>query len=309
MPYDTYLASGGTLRSLTGTATEPIPQAFLVGAYTPTVAGFQSLSATAGPLTIRRIFNSNVPANWPGTGSGNDGNTGQDWTVCQSVKAPPLEIIAGDWDAEIVNFVAGGPTDKPWYLSIWHEPEEKAKVAANASDWPQGGLTFKAVHQRMYPLVKAANPMVRMGPIYTYWDWRPGGEVGENRGVGWRPQDWILDPAYCDFYGLDEYNASTTSGRTSLATSPSAQRWYGYVNQLGSATKPIAIPEWGRFANPNDLQARARDIADSAAWLRSTGRCLFWAYWHAIGIEGQYELNDQPSLNAWRSAALSGGTP
>jgi hypothetical protein len=308
MPYDTYLASGGTLRSLTGTSSEPTPQSFLVGAYETSLSEFEAFSSSAGPLTIRRVFNSNVPASWPGSGSGNDGNGGKPWTVCQSVKAPPLEILAGDWDNAIEDFVAGGPTDRTWYFAVWHEPEEKAKVTANSSDWPQGGLTFKAVQEHLYPIVKAANPAVMMGPIYTYWDWRPGGEIGDNRGVGWRPQDWMLSSEFCDFVGLDEYNASTTSGRTSLATSPSMQRWYGYVNSLCSPTIPIAVPEWGRFNNPSNLNARAQDIAESAAWLRSTGRCLFWCYWNAIGIEGEYTLNDQPSRDAWRAAALSGGS-
>lgn len=307
MPYTAYEATGGQLVDLVGSSVQPTPTAPLVGAYTTSLSNFQAFSSSAGPLRIRRVFNSNVPSSWPGTGSGNDGNAGQPWTVCQSVKAPPSEILAGTWDTAIENFVAGGPIDRPWYFTIWHEPELKAGATATAADWPDAGITFQQIHARMYPIVKAANTHVLMGPVYSYWPWRPGGAISETAAVGWRPQDWMIPGANCDFAGIDEYNASTTSGRTSLATSPSMQRWYSYVNSLCSSTKPIAVPEWGRFPNPSDPTARAQDITDSWAWLRSTGRCLFWNYWDTLGTEGDYTLTDQPSLDAWRAAAQSGG--
>lgn len=305
MPLGLYKASGGQLVSLAKVSVTPPPSVPYIGAYKASDTGedsWETRSDSYGPWMIRRTFSSNVPASFAASNGGGY-NTGKPWTVFHSLKAPPLEIIAGDWDTEIENFVAGGPTDKPWYFTLWHEPEEKAKVAGNIDDWPEGGITFKNIHARMYSKVKAANPMVRMGPVYTYWDWRPGGEIGESKPVGWRPQDWMLPKEHCDFYGLDEYHAATTSNRYSLRNSPSFNRWLGYVPEK----EPIAIPEWGRFNNPNNLQARADEILDSFEFLKSLENDIeLWCYWDEIGIEGQYKLNDAPSLAAWQEVAMAG---
>jgi hypothetical protein len=297
-----YLASGGQWVPLTGGSTQAPPETFLVGAWSDNLAEFQGFSAESGPLYLRRVFNPNVPSSWPGAGPGNDGNSGKPWTIFQSVKAPPAEIVAGVWDSAIANFVSGGPTDRDWYFTIWHEPEDDVKNSP--ANWPELGTTFRKIHERMYPIVKAANARVLMGPVWSYWQWRPdGGLIQPSAAAGWRPQDWIPDPSVADFYGIDEYNATFSgSQRRSLANSEAFLRWYS----LMPTSRPIALPEWGRFPDPTDPTRRAAEITESAQWLRDSGRCILWAYWNAIGTEGDYELHDIESQEAWRNVAQSG---
>jgi hypothetical protein len=296
-----YRAAGGQWVPLAGGSDADPPESFLVGAWSDNLPEFQAFSAQSGPLYLRRVFNPNVPSNWPGAGPGNDGNAGKPWTIFQSVKAPPAEIVAGLWDSAIANFVAGGPADRDWYFTCWHEPEDD--VLNNPSQWPELGITFRKIHERLYDVVKNANDRVLMGPVWSYWQWRPnGGLIRANADVGWRPQDWIPAPSVCDFYGIDEYNASTDSGRTSLANSAAFQRWYS----LMPTSRPIALPEWGRFPHPTDPNVRANEIRASAQWLRDSGRCILFAYWNAIGTEGDYELHDEESQAAWAEVAQSG---
>lgn len=309
MPLQLYAAQGGKLVSYTSRVTQPPAGRMLVGAYvghpnsSPT--SFAAANVAYGPLTVRRQFNANIPASFAVSSSGPD--VGKPWTSFLSVKADPAEIIAGTWDTAITNLAATGPTDRPWYLTLWHEPENDTPAFQPAPPnpaFPGGANQFVEMFSHFYEVVKAANAAVKCGPVHLGSAWKTGAPVTGAAGtVRYAATDWIVPASHCDFYGVDTYNSATTTGRTTLATAANFQRWYAYFRDLG---KPLAIPEFGRVANPADPTARPREIAESVAWAESTGKFDLILYWDSDDPNtGAWSL-DEPGRAAWRTAAQNG---
>lgn len=309
MPLQLYAARNGELVSYTGRVTRPPVGRLLVGAYVghpdSSTTSFAAADAAYGPLVVRRQFNANIPASFSASSSGPD--VGQPWTSFLSVKAGPAEIIAGDWDAAITNLAATGPTDRPWYLTLWHEPENDTPAfqpAPSDPAFPGGAAQFVEMFQHFYELVKAANSAVRCGPVHLGSAWKTGAPVTGGAGsVRYEATDWIVPATHADFYGVDTYDASATTSRTTLATAGNFQRWYAYFRDLG---RPLAIPEFGRVANPNDAAARPREIAESVAWAQDTSKFDLILYWDSDDPNtGAWSL-DAAGRDAWRAVAETG---
>ncbi|MEV4670963.1 hypothetical protein AB0K34_04850 [Actinomadura sp. NPDC049382] len=309
MPLLLYAAQDGQLVSYTSRGSSPPPSRLLVGAYVghpdSSTASFAAANDAYGPLVIRRQFNANIPASFSASSSGPD--VGKAWTSFLSVKADPAEIIAGTWDDEITNLAATGPTDRPWWLTCWHEPENDVPAfqpAPKNPAFPGGAQQFVTMFKHFYELVKAANPVVRCGPVHLGSAWKSGAPVTGGAGsVRYEATDWIVPPDHADFYGVDTYNSKTTTGRNTLATAENFQRWFAYFQGLG---RPLTIPEFGRVVNPDDPTARPREIAASVAWAQGTGKFDLIMYWDADDPNtGAWSL-DELGRDAWRAAAESG---
>lgn len=309
MPLQLYAARDRQLVSYTARSTSPPAGRLLVGAYVghpdSSPASFAAADAAYGPLMIRRQFNANIPASFAASSSGPD--VGKPWTSFLSVKGPPAEIIAGDWDDQITALAASGPTDRPWWLTIWHEPENDTPAfqpAPSNPAFPGGATQFVAMFQRFYELAKAANSKVLVGPVHLGSAWKSGAPVTGGAGSPrYEAADWIVPASHADFYGVDTYNAKATTGRTTLATAENFQRWFAYFQGLG---RPLAIPEFGRVVDPTDPAARPREIAASVEWAQATGKFDLILYWDADDPNtGAWSL-DAAGRDAWHAAAQNG---
>lgn len=311
MPLVLYAARGGRLVSYTERVSSPPAGRMLVGAYVghpdSSVSSFTAANAAYGPLTVRRQFNANIPANFSASSSGPD--IGKPWTSFLSVKADPAEVIAGTWDAQITALAASGPTDRVWYLTIWHEPENDTPAfqpaPANPA-FPGGAAQFVAMFQRFYTLTKAANSQVLVGPVHLGSAWKSGAPVTGGPGtIRYDADAWKVPPEFCDYYGVDTYNSQKLTGRTTLASADNFQRWYSHFRGRG---RPLVIPEFGRVINPNDPEARPREILASVDWLQGTGEFDMVLYWDSDDpATGAWSL-DAAGRDAWRTVAQNGRT-
>ncbi|MFI0406574.1 hypothetical protein [Actinomadura sp. 3N508] len=310
MPLLLYGVQDGRLVSYTARASSPPPLRLLVGAYVgrpdTSPGSFQAANAVYGPLTVRRQFNHNIPSSFGGSASGAD--VGQPWTSFLSIKAPPVEVIDGVWDSAITALAASGPTDRRWWMTMWHEPENDTPVSQPAPPAPAfagGAQQFVEMFQRFYEVAKAANPNASIGPVHLGSAWKSGAPVTGGAGSPrYAAEDWIVPASHADFYGIDTYNAATVAGRTSLATAANFQRWYAYFRGRG---RPLSVPEFGRVIHPTDPAARPAELLESAAWLRSTGEFDLFMYWDADDPQtGAWSLTDPESRAAWAQIAEQG---
>jgi hypothetical protein len=131
------------------------------------------------------------------------------------------------------------------------------------------------------------------------YHWRPGATATAN------PADWWVGSANTDFIGVDDYNDATTTKRSSAGDDPAFQRWYTWAASKG---KPLAVVEFGRLENPNDVGARAEDLLDTEEWLRNHGFFMF-LYWQAIGYKSiDWRVDTAESKAALRDIASRGLT-
>lgn len=310
MPLQLFAAQGGRLVSYVSRASSPPPHGLLIGAYVgrpnSSVSSFAQANATYGPLAVRRQFNANIPSTYAASASGSD--SGRPWTSFLSVKAAPDEIISGQWDAQIAALAASGPTDRIWWLTAWHEPENDTPASQPAPAAPAfsgGAKQFVAMFKRFYEVAKAANPKVRVGPVHLGSAWKAGAPVTGGPGaLRYAPEDWIVPSTHADFYGVDTYNAAQTTGRTTLATAANFQRWYQFFRGRG---RPLSVPEFGRVIDPTNPNARPDELRESVAWLKATGEFDLVLYWDADDPKtGAWSLTDPESRAAWGDIAQQG---
>jgi hypothetical protein len=174
------------------------------------------------------------------------------------------------------------------YLTMYHEPENDMT-----------GSQFVTMFKHFYKVVKAANPNIKVGTVHMSYHWRPGATATAN------PTDWWVGSAYTDFIGVDDYNDATTTKRSYAGDDPAFQRWYTWAASKG---KPLAVVEFGRLEDPNDVGARAEDLLDTEEWLRSHGFFMF-LYWQAIGYKSvDWRVDTAESKAALRDIASRGLT-
>lgn len=98
----------------------------LVGAATESASGsdFASQAAAAGPWTVRRSYNTAIPASWAASTAGVDvGQRASIW----SCKPDLTQLASGALDATIRTFVASIPATHVCWLTAWHEPGHKIR--------------------------------------------------------------------------------------------------------------------------------------------------------------------------------------
>lgn len=269
-----------------------------VGAAVPgrpqTVARFRATAELVGPLTIRRSFEPSLPVSFAKSTAGGDPAAGLHSIV--SWRPPNGDFLGaaqGKYDRQITAWARSVPKTGV-FATADHEPESDLPAAA-----------FVALQRHLYKVVKAANPTIRWGPIYTAYWWdptQPGHYVGD-------PKAWWPGKKYADWVGLDWYAPEPRP----MTTSPSFLTWYRMFAPKGL---PLLIPEYGQYLVPNGQQPvaakqqeRARAIRQDAAWIAEHPQIKAWLYWMGSDPRGSWSLTDPASQQAWRSVAATGCRP
>lgn len=136
-----YLASGGRLLPLAGGPAvippdngggggDPVGDVttMLVGAASVNLSGsdFPALDAAAGPFTVRRSYDTGIPASFAASVAGIDvGSRASVW----SCKPDIFQLASGALDTQIRAFVASIPTTHVAWLTCWHEPDHKIRTS------------------------------------------------------------------------------------------------------------------------------------------------------------------------------------
>jgi hypothetical protein len=249
-------------------------------------ARFRVASEQVGPLTIRRSFESSLPATFAASTAGGDPAAGLHSIV--SWRPPNGDYrgaAQGVYDRRIRAWARSVPRTGI-YATVDHEPENDMSAA-----------DFVALQRHVYTVVKAANPTIHWGPIYTAYWWDP---TQPSHYVG-NPRAWWPGQKYADFVGLDWYGQDPQP----MTTSRSFLTWYRMFAPMGI---PLLIPEYGQYlvptgqqANPAKQQLRAKVIGQDAAWVRRHPQIKAWLYWMGSDPHGSWRLTDRASQQAWRS--------
>ncbi|MDQ3055874.1 MAG: hypothetical protein M3R66_19275 [Actinomycetota bacterium] len=261
------------------------------GRVTATLADFQHAAAELGPLTVRRSFDPTLPAQFATSSAGADPSAGLRSFV--SWKPPGGDFrgaAAGRYDEAVRAWAMSVPRTGV-YATAFHEPENDMTASE-----------FVALQRHLYTTVKQANPTIQWGPVYMAYWWHPGQEahyVGD-------PWAWWPGDEYADFSALDWYSLLPSP----MTQSPSFLNWYSVMVTTG---KPLLVTEYGQYvlrpgAKPDPaLQTRRADaIRADAQWIADHEDIRMWLYWQAVGPQGNWRMEDQASLDAWREVAVSG---
>jgi len=257
------------------------------------LAVFDDANAAVGPLRYRRCFNPTLPATHQTSCARDDWSHGYRSFV--SWKPPQLDFAgtaAGAYDKQIEAWATSVPTHIGLYATVWHEPENDLT-----------GAQYVAMYQRVFAVVKAANPSISFGPVYmSYW-WREGSSHYAPGG----PNAWWVWSRYADFVAVDTYSPNPTP----LRDDPDFQGWLRFVNAK-APDRPLIVAEYGQYVvkpgtspDPAKLARRARVIEADETYLRSM-RFTMWLYWDGVGAQGDWRLMDSVSQAAWREVASNG---
>jgi len=254
---------------------------------------FLEADDTIGPLTIRRSFDTSLPAAFGSSAAASDREAGVRSFV--SWKPPRGDFrgaAEGRYDDQVRAWAQSTPAGV--FATAYHEPENDMT-----------GPEFVALQRRLYEVVKQANPGILWGPVYMAYWWdpaEPGNFIGD-------PAAWWPGTAYADFVGLDWYGPDPEP----MTASGSFRYWYEAMRPTGL---PLFITEYGQYAvadgerrDPAKERARAAAIRQDAAWIAAHPRIRMWLYWQAVGAQGDWRLRDQASQRAWREVAASGCRP
>jgi hypothetical protein len=261
------------------------------GADAPGTSSFAEAQDQLGRLTIRRSFDPTLPSSFQDSAAADDERLGVRSFV--SWKAPGGDargVIEGRYDQQITAWAESVPRTGVFATSI-HEPEDNLSAQE-----------FVDYQRHVYPLVKAANPTIRWGPVYNAYWWDPR-----------QPDHYIGDPAawwpgdqYADFSGLDWYGADPQP----MTNSPSFHHWYDFMAGTG---KPLYITEYGQYVlqpgetpKPRLEKARAVAIRQDATWIARHPQLAMWIYWQGLGPRGDWRMHDPASEKAWRQVADQG---
>jgi hypothetical protein len=257
----------------------------------PKLSLFHEADQELGPLTIRRSFDSSLPASFDRSGAAGDLAAGVHSFV--SWKPPGGDFrgaAAGRYDREITAWAESVPRTGV-YATSFHEPENDMTAEE-----------FVALQRHLYQVVKAVNPTIHWGPVYMAYWWdpsEPGHWVGD-------PQAWWPGNDYADFVGLDWYGPDPEP----MTRTERFRTWYETMEPTGL---PLFITEYGQYVVDVGQQpdgrlerARARAIRQDAAWIADHPRIRMWMYGQAVGAQGDWRMHDRASQKAWREVAATG---
>ena len=258
-----------------------------------TLAGFQNADELLGPLRMRRSFPS--LGSWATVVAADTAAGYRSFVSAQVPSGDYAGTAAGRYDAQITAAVKDLPAMT--CVTMNHEPE---------NDVP--GPTWVAMFRRFYQVAKAANPTIRIGPAHLTYGWRNGrvGAAGNNTGTQ-TPEQWDVGDAYRDFTAADTYSVRGQA----LETDPQFRAWFDFFNRVSA--KPLGIAEYGQYAVPAGAARdgaleikRAALIKQDAAWLMAQPKfTAMWLVWNGSGAQGNWKLQDQGSIDAWKTVAAN----
>jgi hypothetical protein len=202
--------------------------------------------------------------------------------VVVSFRVPPATILSGADDGALAHFFDTAPTGHPIYYSYYHEPEPFIT---------DGSFTlaqYKAAWTHIVAIADAAhNPDLRSTLILMSWDLDPAS--------GFNFRDFLPAGHVISTMGWDAYPAGTVHNSNPQLTSPA-----DFMGPEIAASRSVGLPYgFAEFAlgTPN---GRPGWLAGVANYLQSSG-ALFGTLFNSVGFPWM-ELNDSPSIQAWRDA-------
>lgn len=171
--------------------------AMLVGAAGVNLGGsdFPALDTAAGPFTVRRSYDTNLPATFAASVAGIDvGVRASVW----SCKPDLAQLASGALDTAIRAFVSSVPDTHVAWLTVWHEPDGKIR---------KGQFTLAAylpAFRRFCQVVKSVGkPHVYTTQILEAWS-------GQHPAAGTTYSDLWPGDGLVDCYGVDGYSNTGT---------------------------------------------------------------------------------------------------
>ena len=236
-----------------------------------------------GRLKAVRIFDPGVPPSnaWSRRTSMLSGRT-----VVTSFRMAPQDVIAGKYDSAMRQFFSTAPTDRPIMWSYIHEPEPqilngKFTYAQYRSAWQRlSTIAASYCRSNLFPTL-----------ILTGWTADPASH-----------RDWRNYYPGSDFISTIAFDPYNSAHGTATTYRTPAQVFDNSVRVGKASGKPWGISETGSNRIPGDSAGYGR-----AAWLRSVATYLraqgaSYATYFQSTNNGDFELRDQPSISAWRSA-------
>lgn len=246
----------GTANAVVGTWFKP-----KVGVIGSSESTFNTINNQIGQGTIRRTYNTTLPASWAASTAASDVAAGREslWSWKPSVTGFPT---SSSQQNAFSNFLDTIPSGHKCVIMAWHEPENDI----DAGDYTLA--QWGALQNSINTIIKSKNrPEIRtgfclMGP-WTF-DTRSGR-------VGW---NWAgaLNWSLVDVVGIDPYR--TTAGSTMSLQTMLTVRNSGsgtgtapsMMDVLKSWGKPVSIMEWGAY---NSTEASvATFITQAYDWMK-----------------------------------------
>lgn len=254
------------------------------GAFTTAVAAKE---AKFGTLKAVRVYDPSAPvANaWTARSSITDR------TIIESFKMLPKDVLAGTYDAQMLNWFSTAPTTQPIFWSYWHEPEsEIADGTFTSADYKAAfqhlvDLAATVCHPNLYPTLILEGYTATSMSKRNYLDYYPGSD-------------------YISVMAFDPYNSISKAPTSYVAPSTLFAPQLALAKLVG---KPFGIAETGSMLVAGDTTgaARAAWLKSTASWFNANG-AAFVTYWDSVGKKGQdYQLNDSNSTGAWKSSILT----
>jgi hypothetical protein len=234
---------------------------------------------TFGTLKMARVFFPGLPPAWD-----NSRADVADRTVVVSFKASPQEVNAGKYDSRLAAWFRSIPRDHNVYWSYFHEPEDDVERGAFTA------AAYRSAWRRIAGLAnKADNPKLINTVILMCWTldpkskrdfdaFYPGGDLVET--LGWDCYNW---------------------GAKWKRYAPPQEIYGQMVSKSRALGKPFGVAETGSDLVPGDSgTGRAAWIRDMASYLNGQ-RPEFVSYYNQVVSQGDFRLQDTPSIQAWRS--------
>ncbi|MCI4063266.1 hypothetical protein MRQ36_12065 [Micromonospora sp. R77] len=238
---------------------------------------------TFGTLKMARVFYPGLPPAWEKSRA-----DVADRTVVVSFKASPQEVNTGKYDARLTSWFRSIPRDHNVYWSYFHEPEDDVERGAFTA------AAYKSAWRRIAGLAaKVDNPKLINTLILMCWtldpksrrsfdSFYPGSDVVET--LGWDCYNW---------------------GAKWKRYAPPQEIYGEMISKSRELGKPWGVAETGSDLVPGDSGT------GRAAWIRSMTSYLngqrpeFVAYYNQVVSQGDFRLQDAPSIQAWRSFCVA----
>ncbi|MFC4149374.1 hypothetical protein ACFO0M_24255 [Micromonospora mangrovi] len=238
---------------------------------------------TFGTLKMARVFYPGLPPAWD-----NSRAEVADRTVVVSFKASPQEVNTGKYDARLSAWFRSIPRDHNVYWSYFHEPEDDVERGAFTA------AAYKSAWRRIAGLAdKVDNPKLINTLILMCWTldpksrrsfdaFYPGSDVVET--LGWDCYNW---------------------GAKWKRYAPPQEIYGDMISKSKELGKPWGVAETGSDLVPGDSGS------GRAAWIRSMTSYLndqrpeFVSYYNQVVSQGDFRLQDTPSIQAWRSFCVA----
>lgn len=268
-----------------------------------TVAGVQAL---IGNLDIGRVYhNGGLPASWSttlaDTGMAGGGSNMGCIVSTQTSNGNYASYVGSIPDA----LLNAGRVYFTWH----HEPEGDYATGAD----------FVAEYTAFYNAIKSIDARVKIGPIASGVDYSrfPNSEAVAG--------NYLPPTSVCDYYGIDLYHPMIAGTNDPIAeiTLSSHPDWAVWFPKISSRGKPIIIPEWGIYAeknnitNPGAVPAPSATVEGYRAWTitewisewraltPTVEAVLYWMVNGKAGENGTFNPQHDGYSDAGSIAALS----